>query len=55
MQKCDLCSVRLENGLEPACVRACPTKALACGSPNELGASVSRRAARRLADEGEKS
>jgi anaerobic dimethyl sulfoxide reductase subunit B len=28
MQKCDLCSARLENGLEPACVRVCPTKAL---------------------------
>ena len=33
MQKCDLCSVRLENGLEPACVRVCPTKALAPGRP----------------------
>jgi len=55
MEKCDLCGERLKYGLEPACVRVCPTRALACGSPNELGASVSRRAARRLADEGEKS
>ena len=54
-RKCDLCGERLKYGLEPACVRVCPTRALACGSPNELGASVSRRAARRLADEGEKS
>ena len=28
MQKCDLCSERLEAGLQPACVRVCPTKAL---------------------------
>ncbi len=49
MQKCDLCSVRLENGLEPACVRVCPTKALRQGDPNDLSQEVERKAAARLA------
>jgi anaerobic dimethyl sulfoxide reductase subunit B (iron-sulfur subunit) len=48
MQKCDLCNIRLENGLEPACVRVCPTKALRHGDPNELGLDVERRVAERL-------
>ena len=30
MSKCDGCQVRLQNGLQPACVKVCPTKALAC-------------------------
>jgi len=49
MQKCDLCSVRLEHGLEPACVRVCPSKALRQGSPNVLGSDVEKKAAGRLA------
>lgn len=49
MQKCNLCSVRLENGLEPACVRVCPTGALQCGNPNLLALEVQSRAARRYA------
>ncbi|HIT64286.1 MAG TPA: 4Fe-4S binding protein [Candidatus Ventrimonas merdavium] len=28
MQKCDGCAVRVKNGMEPACVRACPVQAL---------------------------
>ena len=49
MQKCDLCSVRLENGLEPACVRVCPTKALRQGDPNAISQEVEKKAAARLA------
>ena len=30
MSKCDGCQVRLQNGLQPACVKVCPTKALTC-------------------------
>jgi anaerobic dimethyl sulfoxide reductase subunit B len=51
MQKCDLCSERLRYGLEPACVRACPTRALRQGDPNEIGLNVEREAARRLSGE----
>jgi len=31
MQKCTLCSPRLKDGLEPACVNSCPTSALKFG------------------------
>lgn len=43
MVKCDLCLVRLRNGLKPACVLVCPTRALDAG-PLE---SVSTRKAER--------
>ncbi len=36
MKKCDLCVARIMNGLEPACVRTCPTKALGFGPMEEL-------------------
>jgi Fe-S-cluster-containing dehydrogenase component len=49
MQKCDLCSARLEHGLEPACVRVCPTKALKQGDPNTISLDVEKKAAARLA------
>jgi Fe-S-cluster-containing dehydrogenase component len=49
MQKCDLCSARLEAGLEPACVRVCPTLALRQGDPNQLSLDVEKKAASRLA------
>lgn len=35
MEKCNGCAVRLENGLQPACVRICPTKALTCMTEEE--------------------
>jgi anaerobic dimethyl sulfoxide reductase subunit B (iron-sulfur subunit) len=49
MQKCDLCAERLRFGLEPACVRVCPTRALSQGNPNKLGLNVQRKAAEKLA------
>ncbi|MDR3567766.1 MAG: 4Fe-4S dicluster domain-containing protein [Syntrophobacteraceae bacterium] len=32
MAKCDFCLERIEAGLEPACVRVCPTRALGFGA-----------------------
>lgn len=51
MHKCDLCAARVEAGLEPACARACPTRALRYGQDGELGRHAGRRAARRLGGE----
>lgn len=36
IQKCSMCAERLEGGLRPACVDACPTDALMFGSKREL-------------------
>jgi anaerobic dimethyl sulfoxide reductase subunit B (iron-sulfur subunit) len=36
MAKCDLCHTRLEHGLRPACVLACPSAALDVGPIDEL-------------------
>jgi len=47
--KCDLCIERLEEGQEPACVEACPTKALKYISLEELTKSKRRRAAKQIA------
>lgn len=44
--KCDLCFKRTEAGEEPACVRACPTKALRLVDQRELTAEKRRRGAR---------
>jgi anaerobic dimethyl sulfoxide reductase subunit B len=48
MQKCDLCGGRVEWGLEPACVRACPSRALSYGDPNTAALDTEKRAAARL-------
>jgi len=34
--KCDLCYSRIDNGMEPACVKACPTGALQFGDKDEM-------------------
>jgi formate dehydrogenase iron-sulfur subunit len=36
IQKCTMCSDRIENGLKPACVEACPTDALMFGKKRDL-------------------
>ncbi len=36
IRKCTLCSDRIENGLEPSCAKACPTKAIIFGDRNSL-------------------
>ncbi|MEI7672871.1 MAG: 4Fe-4S dicluster domain-containing protein, partial [Deltaproteobacteria bacterium] len=44
MAKCDLCSVRREEGLKPACVRVCPTLALDAGPIEELSIKKAEKA-----------
>lgn len=46
--KCDSCIERTRAGDEPACVEACPTKALKLVSEKELTADKRRLAARQL-------
>jgi len=36
LAKCDMCSDRVENGLEPACVKVCPTGAMNFGERDEI-------------------
>ena len=50
MQKCDFCVGRIEQGLEPACVRTCPTRALHYGAVEDLTAERARRSADTLLD-----
>ncbi len=54
MVKCDLCFERAKAGQEPACVEACPTKALKLGSEKDLAARRRRRAAQDLVSSTQK-
>lgn len=36
IQKCTFCSTRLDDGMEPACVGSCPTRALQFGERDEM-------------------
>jgi len=42
VQKCQWCHHRVDVGLEPACVNACPTSALIFGDITDPGSEVSR-------------
>lgn len=53
--KCDFCIERTKTGREPACVEACPTKALQLVDEKELAASKRRSAAQELILSVEKS
>jgi len=44
MAKCDFCLERIEAELEPACVRACPTRALGFGPLEALTEETARKA-----------
>lgn len=42
--KCTLCSDRVGNGLEPACIKACPTGCLKFGSKTDMAFIAQERA-----------
>jgi len=48
MCKCDGCIERLRHGMEPACVRVCPTKALQCYGEEEYQKKQHERTLRTL-------
>jgi formate dehydrogenase iron-sulfur subunit len=52
-QKCTLCYDRLQNGLEPACSKACPTDSIQFGSVKELRERGAKRV-QQLQEQGEK-
>jgi len=45
LAKCDMCSDRVENGLQPACVKVCPTGAMNFGARDEIMALAKERLA----------
>ena len=49
--KCTLCSDRVGQGLEPACIKACPTGCLHFGTKDEMKTLAETRAALRATHE----
>jgi carbon-monoxide dehydrogenase iron sulfur subunit len=49
--KCDMCMERQKEGELPACVSACPTKALELKEISEIASSKRKKAARNLVEE----
>ncbi len=43
LAKCDLCNDRVHNGLEPACVKACPTGAMTFGTREQILSMAQKR------------
>ncbi len=50
-QKCTLCAHRLDQGLQPACVNACPTSAITIGDDTTLSSTVTNMKATVLSPE----
>ena len=45
VEKCNLCSHRIEKGLSPACVQACPAGAIGFGDFHEITEKIRRQKA----------
>lgn len=50
-QKCTLCAHRLDKGLQPACVNACPTYAITIGDDTALASNIANKKATVLSPE----
>jgi Fe-S-cluster-containing dehydrogenase component len=50
ISKCDGCSIRVENGLIPACVRVCTTKALKYDTTQNIEQLRKEKLLRKLAN-----
>ncbi|MCX8185311.1 MAG: 4Fe-4S dicluster domain-containing protein [Sulfolobales archaeon] len=51
--KCDLCRLLRGDGLIPACVAMCPSRAILVGLPKAVGDEVKKRALTRIVQLGE--
>lgn len=52
-EKCTLCVPRIDAGLEPACVHACPSKCMYFGDINEIMGTIQAREAAHITDKKE--